>query len=92
MLRGALLPSTLAGVVAAVGVVLWRGADAVAGAGIGLVVSLGFFASGMFLLSRLVRSASAHAFFAVLGAQVVTGPTLTNVNDFRAILLLPPDN
>ena len=65
MLRGALLPSTLAGVVAAVGVVLWRGADAVAGAGIGLVVSLGFFASGMFLLSRLVRSASAHAFFAV---------------------------
>ncbi|AXQ95819.1 glycerate kinase [Cereibacter azotoformans] len=29
----------------------------------------------------------AHSFFAALGAQVVTGPTGTNVNDFRAILL-----
>ena len=35
------------------------------GALIGLVVSIGFFASGMFLLSRLVRSASPQAFFAV---------------------------
>jgi glycerate 2-kinase len=31
----------------------------------------------------------AHAFFGRLGDQVVTGPTLTNVNDFRAILVLP---
>ena len=31
----------------------------------------------------------AHTFFARAGAQVVTGPTLTNVNDFRAILILP---
>jgi hydroxypyruvate reductase len=30
-----------------------------------------------------------HAFFETLGDQVVTGPTLTNVNDFRAVLLLP---
>ncbi len=30
-----------------------------------------------------------HGFFARLGAQVVTGPTLTNVNDFRAILIEP---
>jgi hydroxypyruvate reductase len=30
-----------------------------------------------------------HAFFAALGDQVVTGPTLTNVNDFRAILIEP---
>jgi glycerate 2-kinase len=28
-----------------------------------------------------------HGFFAALGDQVVTGPTLTNVNDFRAILI-----
>jgi len=28
----------------------------------------------------------AHSFFASIDAQVVTGPTLTNVNDFRAIL------
>lgn len=32
----------------------------------------------------------AHSFFAALGDQVITGPTLTNVNDFRAILILPP--
>ncbi len=31
----------------------------------------------------------AHTFFAAIGTQVVTGPTLTNVNDFRAILILP---
>ena len=28
-------------------------------------------------------------FFAALGQQVVTGPTRTNVNDFRAILIVP---
>lgn len=28
-----------------------------------------------------------HGFFAASGDQVVTGPTLTNVNDFRAILI-----
>lgn len=30
-----------------------------------------------------------HGFFEALGDQVITGPTLTNVNDFRAILILP---
>jgi glycerate 2-kinase len=30
---------------------------------------------------------NAHAFFEALGDQVITGPTLTNVNDFRAILI-----
>ncbi|MEB8387573.1 glycerate kinase [Rhodobacteraceae bacterium KMM 6894] len=29
----------------------------------------------------------AHSFFATLGTQVITGPTLTNVNDFRALLI-----
>ncbi len=28
-----------------------------------------------------------HGFFEALGDQVVTGPTLTNVNDFRAVLI-----
>jgi hydroxypyruvate reductase len=32
----------------------------------------------------------AHRFFAALGDSVVTGPTLTNVNDFRAILVVDP--
>ena len=65
MLRGALLPSVLAGLLAVVVLVAVRGVDALAGALIGLVVAIAFFASGMFLLSRLVRSASPTAFFAV---------------------------
>ncbi|WP_306153547.1 glycerate kinase [Roseovarius sp. MMSF_3281] len=31
----------------------------------------------------------AHGFFGRTGGQVITGPTLTNVNDFRAILVTP---
>ncbi len=30
---------------------------------------------------------NAHGFFKAVGDQVVTGPTLTNVNDFRALLI-----
>ena len=37
-----------------------------------------------------LASNDAHTFFAAIGDQVITGPTLTNVNDFRAILILPP--
>lgn len=31
----------------------------------------------------------AHSFFAKLDNQIITGPTMTNVNDFRAILIFP---
>jgi hydroxypyruvate reductase len=31
----------------------------------------------------------AHSFFGVIASQVVTGPTLTNVNDFRAVIVNP---
>ncbi len=40
--------------------------------------------------ARALATNDAHGFFGRIGAQVVTGPTLTNVNDFRAILMLPP--
>ncbi|MDR7334807.1 glycerate 2-kinase [Roseateles asaccharophilus] len=33
-----------------------------------------------------------HGFFEALGDSVITGPTLTNVNDFRALLIEAPDN
>jgi lactate dehydrogenase-like 2-hydroxyacid dehydrogenase len=37
---------------------------------------------------RVVLAANdAHTLFEMLGDQVITGPTLTNVNDFRAILI-----
>lgn len=29
----------------------------------------------------------AHRFFAAINSQIITGPTLTNVNDFRAVLI-----
>jgi len=36
-----------------------------------------------------LASNDGHGFFEALGDAVVTGPTLTNVNDFRAILIAP---
>ena len=38
---------------------------------------------------ELLKSNDAYAFFQELDDLVITGPTLTNVNDFRAILILP---
>lgn len=35
---------------------------------------------------------NAHGFFARHGGAIVTGPTQTNVNDFRALLILPPQS
>lgn len=40
--------------------------------------------------SAMLAQNDAHSFFEKLDAQIITGPTLTNVNDFRAILILPP--
>ncbi len=45
------------------------------------------WALGMAPTDSLVRN-DAHRFFEALGDSVVTGPTRTNVNDFRAILIL----
>jgi len=44
------------------------------------------WALGMSPLERLDNN-DGHGFFGALGDSVVTGPTLTNVNDFRAILI-----
>jgi hydroxypyruvate reductase len=45
-------------------------------------------ASGLDAKARLADN-DAYGLFAALGDLVVTGPTLTNVNDFRAVLVLP---
>jgi glycerate 2-kinase len=45
-------------------------------------------AAGIDARARLAAN-DGHGFFAALGDQVITGPTLTNVNDFRAILIAP---
>jgi glycerate 2-kinase len=45
-------------------------------------------ARGLSLNARaLLADNDAHGFFRALGDQVLTGPTLTNVNDFRAVLI-----
>jgi hydroxypyruvate reductase len=38
-------------------------------------------------LSSALAGNDGHGFFAALQTAVITGPTLTNVNDFRAILI-----
>ncbi|MEL7466637.1 MAG: glycerate kinase [Pseudomonadota bacterium] len=38
-------------------------------------------------LAQAIEDHDGHGFFAALGDQVITGPTLTNVNDFRAVLI-----
>jgi hydroxypyruvate reductase len=44
-------------------------------------------ALGIGIAERLAQN-DGYGFFSALGDLVVTGPTLTNVNDFRAILVL----
>ncbi len=36
-----------------------------------------------------LKNSDSHGFFEKIDAQIITGPTLTNVNDFRAILISP---
>ncbi|WP_269585741.1 glycerate kinase type-2 family protein [Roseibium sp. Sym1] len=60
------------------------GAAEVAGAVIGPQTPARAAAAGADIQEAL-RHNDAHTFFASIGDQVVTGPTLTNVNDFRAI-------
>lgn len=38
---------------------------------------------------RALENNDAHSFFQQVDGQVITGPTLTNVNDFRAMLIYP---
>ena len=65
------------------------GADEVAGAWIGPGTLERARSLGLDPEVALRRHA-AHDFFGALGQQVLTGPTLTNVNDFRAFLIAPP--
>ncbi len=62
------------------------GAAEVAGAVIGPDTLRLAAEAGLDPAEALARN-DAHSFFQRIGAQVVTGPTLTNVNDFRAILI-----
>ncbi len=62
------------------------GAAEVAGARVGPETLARAAACGIDPQAALDRN-DAHGFFGALSDQIVTGPTLTNVNDFRAILI-----
>jgi hydroxypyruvate reductase len=62
------------------------GAEEVAGAFAGPDTLAHAFAAGLRPLDSLANN-DGHGFFGALGDSLVTGPTLTNVNDFRAILI-----
>lgn len=63
-----------------------EGGDGVAGAIIGPDTLAKARALGLSSRASL-KAHDAHGYFRALDQQIITGPTLTNVNDFRAILL-----
>ena len=65
------------------------GAEEVAGAIITPDTIARAAARGIDAKERLADN-DGHGFFEALGDQVITGPTLTNVNDFRAVLVMEP--
>ncbi len=62
------------------------GADEIAGAYVGPTTLERALAKRIIPADSLAAN-DGHGFFEALGDSVVTGPTLTNVNDFRAILI-----
>ncbi len=64
------------------------GAEDIAGALLTPDTLLRARAAGMRPADRLDDN-DGHGFFSALGDSVITGPTMTNVNDFRAILVRP---
>ena len=62
------------------------GAEEIAGAWVGPDTLARAFAQGLSPRKRLDVN-DAHGFFSALGQSVITGPTLTNVNDFRVVLI-----
>ncbi|CAO4152226.1 Hydroxypyruvate reductase/glycerate 2-kinase [Methylorubrum thiocyanatum] len=63
------------------------GIEAIAGAVLTPETPVRAAAAGLSLTDSLDRN-DGHGFFETLGDGVITGPTLTNVNDFRAILII----
>jgi len=62
------------------------GAEEVAGAIVTPDTTARAWARGVRPVDRLMDN-DGHGFFEALGDQVITGPTKTNVNDFRAVLV-----
>ncbi len=65
MVKGAFLPAGVVGIVLAVAYFVTVGAESGWSSGLGAFVTIAFFSAGLLMLSRLVRNADPHAFFAV---------------------------
>lgn len=65
MVKGAYLPATVVGIGLAIAYFVTVGAESGWSALLGTAVTIAFFSAGLLLLSRLVRTADPHAFFAV---------------------------
>jgi glycerate 2-kinase len=63
------------------------GAEEIAGAYLAPDTLERAFAAGLRPIESLEAN-DGHGFFGTLGDSIITGPTLTNINDFRAILIL----
>ena len=71
------------------------GEDGASGGGAGAIITPDTLARAQDIGLHPEQSLSGHdsgSFFADLGDLLVTGPTCTNVNDFRVILQLPDDS
>lgn len=71
------------------------GEDGASGGGAGAIITPDTLARAQDIGLNPEQSLSGHdsgSFFADLGDLLVTGPTCTNVNDFRVILQLPDDS
>lgn len=75
LLRGAVPPAAVVGVLAVAGCAVVRGLGSLPSGLLGLVVGLGYFSSGLVLLSRLLRDRNPLAFMAV-GMAIYLGQVL----------------
>lgn len=70
VLRGALLPTAVAGVVTALVLAPFRGGLGLVSALVGVIIGLVFFASGLFIVGRFVRDNTQPALFMAVGMAV----------------------
>ncbi len=70
VLRGALLPTAVAGVVTALVLTPFRGGLGLVSALVGVAIGLVFFASGLFIVGRFVRDNTQPALFMAVGMAV----------------------
>ena len=64
-LRGSVIPALGAGVLASVVLALFRGLDGGVSALVGVAIAIGFFASGLLLMEKLVKDRNPMLFMAV---------------------------